>query len=269
MTSKEDSIAAYRRRYEELEAAGQAPKALPGPSPKPAPSREILRRETIPGGWYTTLILRAGETLRLQTGDRPSAVALVAWRRDEPSERLNFADTVKVQWTTVLEKGRVIFSDMGRVMFSVVEDSGAFHDALVGGSTAASTARRYGAGHRNTRDNLTLAALKLGLAARDIPPCLTFFAPVRVDDEGGFLWHGERRSAGDFVDLRAEMDLLVALSNCPHPLDPSPVYEPAPVEVFVLATPPVGADDLCRTATDEARRGFDNLDLLVARGEPA
>ena len=68
---------------------------------------------------------RRGETIRLQTGDSPSSVSMIAWHRHEPSERLNVADSVKVQWTTVVEKGRVIFSDMGRVMLSVVEDSGA------------------------------------------------------------------------------------------------------------------------------------------------
>ena len=263
MTSKAYTIAAYRERYEALEAAGQAPKSLPGPSPRPAPARHVVRRETVPGGWYTSITLRAGETIRLQTGDVPSAVALVAWRRDDPSERLNFADTVKVQWTTVLEKGRVIFSDMGRVMLSVVEDSGAFHDAIVGGSTATSNAKRYGEGHRNTRDNFILAALKLGLEARDIPPCLTFFAPVRVDADGRFMWHADERSPGDYVDLRAEMDLLIAISNCPHPLDPAPTYAPGPVYLLTLESAAPGPDDLCRTATDEAERGFENLDLLA------
>lgn len=261
--SKDEILAERRRRYEALKSAGQAPKALPGPSTKPAPDRAVLRRETLPGGWYTGLTLRAGEILRLQTGREPAAVSLLAWRRDEPSERLNYADTVKVQWTTVLEKGRVLFSDMGRVMLSIVEDSGAYHDAVVGGSTAASNARKYEGETRNTRDNFILAALKLGLDPRDIPPCVTFFAPVRVDAEGRFVWHPEKRTAGDYVELRAEMDLLIALSNCPHPLDPSPAFAPASVELAWFAAEPLTADDLCRTATDEARRGFENLTLFA------
>lgn len=260
MTSKEETIAAYRERYKALEAAGQAPRTLPGPSARPAPMRHALRRETIPGGWYTAITLHAGETVRLRTNDVASAVSLVAWRRDDPSERLSFADTIKVQWTTVLEKGRVIFSDMGRVMLSVVEDSGAFHDAILGGSTEASNAKRYGEPHRNTRDNFILAALKLGLETRDIPPCLTFFAPVRVDADGRFVWHADKRAPGDYVDLRAEMDLLIAISNCPHPLDPAPTYAPGPIELLMIERSSPGPDDLCRTATDEARRGFENLD---------
>jgi urea carboxylase-associated protein 2 len=215
-------IAERRSRYEALKAAGQTRETLPGASAKPAPLRHVLRRETLPGGWYTNLTLRAGETLRLQTGARPSSIALVAWRREDPSERINYADTIKVQWTSVLEKGRVIFSDMGRVMLSIVEDSGAYHDTLFGGSNAASNLKRYGEGYRNTRDNLILAALKLGLGAADLPPCISFFAPVRVDAAGRAVWQADKVSPGDFVDLRAEMDLLIALSNCPLPFDPDP-----------------------------------------------
>ena len=263
MTTKDAKIAELRQRYEALKAAGQAPKALPGPSPHPAPDRPVLRRETLPGGWYTTLTLRAGETIRIQTDEHPSAVSLLAWRRDDPSERVNYADTVKVQWTTALQKGRVIFSDMGRVMLSIVEDSGAYHDALAGGSTAASNAKRYEGSHRNTRDNFVLAAMKLGLTARDIPPCITFFAPVRVDAGGGFVWHHDKRRGGDYIELRAEMDLLLALSNCPHPLDPAPLYDPASVDVLWIETAEIRPDDLCRTATEEAKRAFENLSLLA------
>ena len=259
----EPTIAELRRRYEALKASGQAPKALPGPSPRPAPERRIFARETLPAGWYATMIMRAGETIRIATGAEPSAVSLLAWRRDDTSERLNTADTVKVQWTSALQKGRVVFSDMGRPMLSFVEDSCGCHDALVGGSTAATSARRYGEGTRNTRDNFLLAAMKLGLDARDIPPCLTLFAPVRVDAQGRFVWYEERRQGGDYVELRAEMDLLLALSNCPHPLDPSPSYGATPIEVLRIESAAPSADDLCRKATDEARRGFDNLAAIA------
>ena len=265
--TKEETIDASRARYEALKAGGQAPKTLPPPSPRPAPpvgEGSLVHRETIPGGWYWTTALKAGEILRLQAGEVPSCVSLLAWRADDTSERLNFADTVKVQWTSALAKGRVIFSDMGRVMLSIAEDSCACHDAIVGGSSARSNARRYGDDRlRNTRDNFVLAAQKLGMGARDVPPCISFFAPVRVDGEGRFVWHEERRTGGDYVDLRAEMDLLVAVSNCPHPLDPAPDYAPAPVEAIRFRGPAVAADDLCRTATDEARRGFENNAALA------
>ncbi len=262
--SDESVIAENRRRYEELKRAGQghAPRALPGPSPRGGVALDeaaILHRETVPGGWYWTTTLKSGEALRIALDHGPSSVALVAWSAKDPSERLNYADTVKVQWTAALRKGRVLFSDMGRVMLSLIEDSCGSHDALMGGSNAASNAARYAGGpHRNTRDNLVLAALKSGLERRDIPPHVTFFAPVAVGPEGRLGWNEAGRTAGDFVDLRAEMDLTVALSNCPHPLDPAPAYAPNPVAITRFRAAQPAADDLCRTATIEAVRGFEN-----------
>lgn len=267
-----EEIAANRARYEEHQKKGLefAPKALPGKSVKPAPAiaaDRIIHREVIPGGWHWTTRVKTGETLRVALDEGLSTVSLVAWSASDPSERLNLPDTVKVQWTTALAMGRVIFSDMGKVMFSITGDSCGAHDCLMGGSTAASNARKYaganGASLRNTRDNFVLAATKAGLDKRDIPAALALFAPVRVDAEGRFSWVADMVSAGDYVELRAEMDMTVAFSNCPHPLDPSPVYAPNPVTITRIAASLPAADDLCRTATAEAVRGFENNALAA------
>lgn len=265
-----EEIAANRQRYEEHQKKGLefAPKALPAPSPLPAPPIEassVIHQETIPGGWYWSTLLKRGEAIRIDQGDGASTVALIAWNANDTSERLNLADTVKVQWTTALGKGRVIFSDMGRVMFSMIEDSSGGHDCLMGGSTAASNAARYpGVKTRNTRDNLVLAAGKLGLSRRDIPAILNLFAPVRIDEAGGFHWRGKLSNSGDYAELRAEMDMLVGFSNCPHPLDPNPLYDPKPVTVTRFRSQAAAADDLARTATAEAIRGFENNAMMLA-----
>jgi urea carboxylase-associated protein 2 len=266
MSRTPDQIAADRARYEEHQRKGlqNAPRALPGPSAIPAaPSAAPIHVETIPGGWYWSTTLKAGDTIRIAQDHGPSAVSLIAWSSADASERLNLPDTVKVQWTTAIARGRVLFTDMGRVLFSVTEAASTAHDALVGGSTAASNAARYAGDQRNTRDNFILVAGKLGLDRRDIPSALTLFAPVRVDAEGNFIWRDELRVAGDYVELRAEMDLIIALSNCPHPLDPDPDYAPRPVTVTRFRAP-VAAEDLCRTATAEAVRGFENNAMQLA-----
>ncbi len=254
------SIDEYRRRYEELKAKGSAPKALPPPTPldgAPLEPASVLRRDPLPAGWYWTGIVRRGQVVRVLNASGTPGVSLVAWSLADTSERYNAADTVKVQWTAALRKGRVLFSDMGRVMFSLIEDTSGRHDAIAGGSTPATAG-----GGRNTRDNLILAAGKHGLERRDVPPCLTLFAPVVTGDDGRLSWQDGVVRAGDFVDLRAEMDVVLALSNCPHPL--APAGEGGPVEVIIFQVPPAGPDDLCRTATDEAVRGFQNTDALLS-----
>lgn len=200
-----------------------------------------------------------------------SCVSLLAWNRADTSERLNHADTIKIQWAAGLRKGRVVLSDMGRVLFSVIEETtGGAHDAVTGASTAATNQQRYGDKPlRNTRDNFLLAAGKLGLDRRDVHPCLSFFAPVGVDTKGRFVWHEDQRHPGDFIDLRAEMDLVIALSNCPHPLDPLLTYNPGDVEIIRYRAEAAGDGDLCRTASAESMRAFENnafyLNSSVAR----
>jgi urea carboxylase-associated protein 2 len=257
-------VAAHSKRYDELKAAGQqhAPRALPAPTVRgdvPISADAIVRRETIPSGWYWTTRLDRGDTLRIVNTAEISTVSLLAWNAADPSERLNHADTIKVQWAARLQKGRVLLSDMGRALLSMTEDTSGAHDTLVGGSTAKTNAVKYGDGKfRNTRDNFILAAAKLGLDRRDVHPCINFFAPVSVDASGKFLWSEGRREKGDFVDLRAEMDLWIALSNCPHPLDPAEAYPQASVEAIQFRSKRPAADDLCRTATAEAARAFEN-----------
>lgn len=262
-----EEIAANRARYEEHQKKGLefAPKALPAKSEKPAPAiaaGTIVHREKLPGGWYWWTRVKAGETLRIALDEGFSTVSVVAWNADDPSERMNLPDTVKGQWTTGLAKGRVIFSDMGKVMFSITEDSSGAHDVLMGGSTASSNAKKYagqnGSALRNTRDNFVLISTKAGLDKRDIPAALALFAPVRVDADGRFEWKADLVADGDYVDLRAEMDMIVGFSNCPHPLDPNPVFAPNAATITRIAATEPAADDLCRTATAEAVRGFEN-----------
>jgi urea carboxylase-associated protein 2 len=250
---------AHRARYDALRAAGQGDtaRALPPPSPRwlslPAP---VLDRETIPGGWSWTTRVPKGQALRVCTPSGTSCVSLMAFSVADPSERLNLADTVKVQWSVRLSKGRVLYTDMGRVALALIEDSCGAHDAIVGPTTEASMAQALGPGAwRHSRHNFLTAAAKLGLSRRDVAVCLNLFAPVDVDGQGRFTWHAERREPGDFVDLRAEMDLWVVLSNAGHPLDPALVALPEPVTVTRFAAP-MGAEDLCRRSGIEAERAY-------------
>jgi uncharacterized protein len=257
----------YRRRYLALQRAAQESAArrpaAADDSRNPAilPAALVVREETIPGGWYWSTRLTRGETLRIVNDAATSGVSALFWNADDTSERYNAADTMKLQWSAAIGRGSVLFSDMGRVLVSVTDDSSGAHDALLGGSSAASDRRRYGGQTpRNSRDNFVLAAAKHGLARRDIPPCITFFAPVRTDEAGRFVWHADAVGPGDYVDLRAEMTVLVALSNCPHPLAPGQRWAAEPVRAIVWRSGEPGPRDLCRHRSDEAMRAFEHTD---------
>ena len=267
--TKQEISETNRRRYEQLRAAGQelTPKGLPDATPlngAPIAPDAVIGREHVPGGWYATVRLTRGEALRIVDDSGHSSVSLVGWRAEDTSERVNCADTVKVQWSAAMSKGRVLLSDMGRVFLSLIEDTSGAHDLMVGGSTPASTRAAFGATTRNTQENFLAAAAKIGLGLRDIPPCVTFFAPVSLDDNGRFLWMAGRKRPGDFVDLRAEMNLILVLSNCAHPLDPARPAATDPITLIRYRAPSPRPDDSCRTTSPEIVRAFEFTDRLYA-----
>src|SRR5260370_20085246 len=192
VSTKAEISAANRRRYEELRLAGQeaTPKALPPATAldsAPIAPPAVISREEVPPGWYDTVRLRRGEALRIIDPRGLSSVSLIGWCEHDRSERINCADTAKVQWSAALSKGRVILSDMGRVFLSLIEDTSGAHDLLMGGSTPTSTLAAYGKGSRTSHNKFLSAASKQGLALRDTPPCVSFFAPVSLAATGCFV----------------------------------------------------------------------------------
>jgi uncharacterized protein len=249
----------YRARYEALQARARARAASAKPSPhfaEIAPEM-IVQQDSIPPGWYAALRLRRGAALRITNISGTPGAALFFWNADDTSERFNAGDTVKLQWTTNLTTGRVLFSDMGRVLASITADTGAGHDSIIGPNTPAQT----GDG-RNGRDNLRAAAMKFGLSRRDLAPALSLFSPVATDTNGRFTFTGNP-PAGAMIELRAEMNLLIALSNTPHALSPV-TQATGPVDYISYNASAAPQGDLCRNYTEEAVRGFINTDGFFA-----
>ena len=252
----------YRARYQTLRDNAQK-RAAHVPPPRSGdialPIERVISCETIPGGWYQSFRLKAGETLRIINRSGRDQVSAQIWNARDTSERLNAGDTIKLQWTALLGRGKLLYSDMGRVLCSIIDDStDGRHDVICGGSTAQSNQARYGKDAlRNTRDNFRLAAAKLGLARRDIHPAISFFARVQTTDAGKLAWNPGGKP-GDYIDLRADLDLIFTLSNCPHPLAPDAAYAPQPVDVLIWQPDPPDTMDECRTCCEEAVRGFEN-----------
>ncbi|MEM7694187.1 MAG: urea amidolyase associated protein UAAP1 [Pseudomonadota bacterium] len=264
-------IAEAKTRYTELKAAGQEDGAFEAkrdatPQPPAINTNTVVLSDEIPGGWYWHGIVKMGETLSIEAAEPSEGVSFLCWSAADPSERLNPPDTIKVQWTAAMGRGRVLLSDMGRAMVSITGGPEGAMDCIAGISTPHANAAKYGDKHiPSAADHFVRAAAKHGLSERDVSAAVTLFAPVTVREAGALGWAGDGGMTGRF-DLRAEMDILVALSNCPHPLGPSETFEPAPIGVTVWASAPVPDDDLCRTATPEAERAFENNAALRTGG---
>ncbi len=224
-----------------------------------------LFAETLLPGAAWSHILKRGTALRLTDTDGGANVGAILYNADCPVERLNLPDTLKAQHIARITQSSVLYSDMGRILCSVTHDALGWHDALCGCLDAAATEAKYGAAryqearndfHRNARDSFLIELEKYGLGSRDLSPNINFFSKVTVDDAGATTYHAGHSGPGSFVELRAEMNVLVILSTCPHPLDPNPAYAPKPVHLAVRRVSPPAADDPCRVFRPENGRGF-------------
>ena len=225
-----------------------------------------------------SLTLRRGLALRLTALGDGANVSALFFNARHPLERYNMPDTLKAQYTAYLTAGRVLHSDMGRALCSVTADTCGWHDTICGVLDARRTAEKYGATtyqkhrndwHRNGRDNFLVELAKHGLGKRDVHANVNFFSKVVADDAGDLSFVAGHARRGAFVELRAELDVLVVLSNTPHPLAPGGAWGPPGVELTVRAVPPAGPDDACRRSRPENERAFANTAAYLMIGETA
>ncbi len=220
-------------------------------------------------GMWSGVISR-GKTLRLTDLEGGANVGLLLYNADLPTERYNMPDTLKGQHIFHVRAPYCLHSDMGRILASIVADSAGWHDTVCGCGDAKLTAERYGEKtfqavrneyHRNARDCFLVELAKWGLGKRDLVPNLNLFSKVVADEEGRLTFVPGHSQAGGFINLRFEMNTLVVLNTCQHPLDPNPAYRPRQVklEVFPFAGP-VASDDPCRNSRPENGRAFRNTD---------
>jgi urea carboxylase-associated protein 2 len=225
----------------------------------------VLWDEIVEAGGYASRVVPRDTTLRITDLDGDACVALLAHRAANTAERLNLADTVKVQWQAYLGTGSLLLSDMGRVLLTVVDDTSGRHDSLCGTSNRRLNDARYGDGSiwgpaPNGRDLLALAAAKHGLGRVDIAPAVNLFKGVRVGEDGSLAFDGDPRS-GTHVDLRAEVDVLVLLAVTAHPLDPRATFSAGPVRTIAWTSVRAPIDPW-RSSTPEGARAFENTDEL-------
>ncbi|PLK24813.1 urea carboxylase [Porphyrobacter sp. TH134] len=241
-----------------------------GDLPEGVAADDLLWEETLAPGGYASRRIARGTRLRLIDTAGDACASLNIFNAELPTERLNVADTVKVQWNAYLSPGKLLLSDMGRVMASILADDAGTHDTFCGVSNAASNLRKYGEGRNsgaypNGRDRLILGAAKHGLTRRDVHPCVTLFKGVRIETDGAITPVIGPFAPGRQVLLRAEMDVIVVIANCPHVMDPREDWRSTPLRVTAWRGPITAEQDPVRNATPEASRAFLNTEDYYRR----
>lgn len=231
--------------------------------------------EDVPGGCAETLRLRRHRLLTLTCLGYGANVSMLIYALDDPAERLNIPDTLKAQMSARIAPPMVLMSDMGRALASVTGSSLDWHDAITGHSLPGAVQQRYGPSsyaadgnfqRRSARAGLLDELWKHGLGERDLHANVNFFSKVTVagDERGSLAYVPGHAAAGDWVTLRAELDLLVILSTAPHPLDPAAQWSPAGVRLTEGAAGAPDADDTSRLWRAESGRALELSERGVA-----
>jgi urea carboxylase-associated protein 1 len=195
--------------------------------------------EVIAARGYWAQEVRAGELLRIEDIEGKQAVDLICYDLEDLSETFWAAHTAKLAGTIYIKTGDVLYSNRARPMMTIIEDTVEVNDVICGSCSYALDVVRYGEekAQRGCMENFEDAIAPWGLRRSDIPMCFNIFLRYLVEPDGAVsIDHEAPSRAGDYMTLRAERDLLVAISNCPQENNPCTGFNPSPLRVTV--TPP-------------------------------
>lgn len=228
---------------------------------------EILYSYELPAASHWSLVIRRGLQLKLTDLRGGANLAMMFYNPVDKLERYNAPDTLKCQHTFKVTKGNCLYSDMGRIFCSIIEDDHGWHESVCGNSTRAMVEKRWGKvdyqqarneWQQNGFDSFLVELAKYGLNERDMGSNLNLFSKVAVDEDGNLSLVENSSPAGTSVTLRFEMDALVVMHNCPHPLNKAVSYPRTPVLCELSQAAPLTNEDYCLNFRPENQRGFEN-----------
>lgn len=198
--------------------------------------------EICPAGAPWMTVLNPGQIFRIVDLEGNQAVDTLFYNADDPAERFSAVDTIQRQRNLYLTGGSVLYSDAGRPMLTIVADTCGRHDTLGGACSTESNTVRYALDKRHMhacRDNYMHAlvncdcALDRHMTKRDITANINFFMNVPVTPEGRLTFEDGISAPGKYVEMRAEMKVVVLISNCPQLNNPCNAYNPTPIRLLV------------------------------------
>jgi uncharacterized protein len=200
----------------------------------------LQRDEIIAAGepWIGTV--ERGHVLRIVDLEGNQAVDTLFYNAHDTKERYSAVDTIRAQGNLYLTTGSPLRSNLGTSMLTIIEDTCGRHDTLGGACSAESNTVRYALEKRHMhscRDNFLLTLERHGrhLNKRDLPSNINFFMNVPVTSDGALRFADGISAAGRYVQMRAHMDVLVLISNCPQLNNPCNAYNPTPIRILVWA----------------------------------
>lgn len=198
----------------------------------------IVHDEVVPARAPWLHHIAAGQTLRIVDLEGNQAVDFLLYSAADDSERYSAQDTVSAQGNLFLRTGAVLRSNEGRPMMTITATAVDYHDTIGGACSCESNTLRYGHHTKSQHacvDNFLEANLIEGRSKRDIVSNINFFMNVPVEEDGSLGIVDGISAPGLTVDLRAEMDVIVVVSNCPQINNPCNGFNPTPVRMIVTA----------------------------------
>lgn len=201
--------------------------------------QDAVMRDVVPAGDYYMKVVKAGQTLRILDMEGNQAADTIFYNANDPAESYSAIDTIREQGNVYLTAGSKLLSNEGNLLLTIVADTCGRHDTLGGACATESNTVRYALEKKHMhacRDSWLLAISEneqFGMTKRDIVHNINFFMNVPITPEGGLTFEDGISAPGKYVELKAEMDVIVLLSNCPQLNNPCNAYNPTPVEMIV------------------------------------
>ena len=199
---------------------------------------QAIFSEVVPAGEPFMHVVKKGQTVRILDLEGNQAVDTLFYNANDLEERYSANDTIRNQGNIYLTTGTQLLSNEGNVMLTITADTCGRHDTIGGACSAESNTVRYALDKHHMhscRDSflMALADFDHGMSKRDLSSNINFFMNVPVTPEGGLKFEDGISAAGRYVEMKAEMDIMILISNCPQLNNPCNAYNPTPVEVLI------------------------------------
>ncbi len=204
----------------------------------PARPETVLSDDVVPARAPWSAVIKAAQTLRLIDLEGQQAIDFLCFGtkpHEGQVERYHMPNTIKIPKHLTLEKGSVLYSQFARPMMTLADDSCGGHDTIFGCCSFAVDQMRYGQSNAECcQRNFERELARYGLGPEHVVANANFFMNVPVAADGLVEITDGQSRPGDFVDLRAEMDVIAVLSNCPQELNPAAGGGPSPIRAIVF-----------------------------------